>query len=268
MSASTLLPTCCAGIGRFYSALNNAAMLFYFYDQAIPSTSRAISGSARSTAPGVAPSHPHYYERHLFYRLPVGRSRVALEEFNIEAAFHAGRSVELLQSKLLTLRKIFKKKKVGVQDLRSLKDTAYELLKHSQRWKPEVFFHASLSMALERAAKRFLLVDGLWSICYVVGPPMKKDQWWDRFMKRTAVPERLFSHVARKGFLAKFQLFEDLREALEKYGQGERPSAQQIVSLKKRIFTKPCLITAYTRSLWDPWREDDEEFERSAGILQ
>lgn len=185
--------------------------------------------------------------------------------FDGDQAFRFTYKPAHLVKRLNTLRQIFAKETLCEDDLKILKGVAYSLLHHASFWSASDFEAAVPFRAVELAARRFLVADGLWCICALVGTAMNPAQWWDRFIAHAAIPESA----------AEVPLYRDqpnwrpmvgrFRHAIEQYRQRRRPAAAEVVDLKRAIFCDPGFHYRFRSYVWDPWRKDDEDFKRGSG---
>lgn len=147
-----------------------------------------------------------------------------------------------------------------------LTSIAERLLRFAAQWHPTQLEGTPPYNAIQHAARRFLVVDGLWNICVVVGPKMNRNQWWERLMAHVSVPQSLASYPLPDGSYVDWRPFLALlRHALEDFRQGKRPSPEVIVALKRMIFCDPKFHVRFRERPWDPWRRDDEDYKLKTG---
>lgn len=166
------------------------------------------------------------------------------------------------------MRTLFLEEEISEAGMLSLMSTVQFLLRFAARWSPSQLEGLPPYQGIEPAARGFLVVDALWDICSVVGPEMNQAQWWERLMTHTAVPQSLVSYPLSFGGVSNADrrpFLTSLRNALEDFRQGRRPSPEVVVALKRAIFCDPKFHFRFRDPLWDPWRSDDEDYRRTTG---
>lgn len=209
---------------------------------------------------------PGQIESHSFYRIPPAASHVQLPPFDGNLPLSNESQPRELSRWLATLREVFAKNTLSTNDLMTLRDTAYFLLHHASRWSPADFDKLTPHTTLEQAARRFLVADGVWCICAVVGPAMNQKQWWDRFIDHVVISETAVEQFFFKHRIDRRPLMRRFRNAIEEYRQRRRPEAEEIVSLKRTIFCNSRFHHRFRAPPWDAWRQDDEDFIRGLEV--
>lgn len=204
-------------------------------------------------------------ESHSFYRIPRAPPNVQTSLFNAAQAFVDTHRPADLSKKLGTLRELFAKQTLCADDLKILMSVAYTLLHHASRWSAYDFEGTAPFRAVEKAARRFLVADGVWCICAVMGAAMNPAQWWDQFIAHVAIPESAAHCILAKDQPNWRPMIGRFRRAIEQYRRRRRPEAAEIVDLKRAIFCNPRFHYSFRNGMWDSWRQDDEDFKRGSG---
>ena len=202
------------------------------------------------------------YETHPYYRIPTRDPSISILLKFDGLAQDKRNIVGVLQKypldcTLALIRDIFSKDLIGLEDIKKLVAAADKLLCYASVWKDDTYrLIEAPNKAVYMVARQLLLVDALWCICEVIGPGMERDQWWGSLMRKVKIPENfLVSTKGREGmrpFLRRAAL------AFEENSAGRRPSAREIVGLKRQIFKFPCIHSQFTTPRWNAWRKDDD----------
>lgn len=236
--------------------------LVVLLQQAVPSTSKAadLSDSTPLTASSTSSTG---FEHHKFYRLPLADAVEHDINFDGKRALEGGAIKRShLAKKLLKLRELFAKDRIGRTEVNLLLITADELLNYAGRLHPDDVKGLNPLKVVTRFARRFLLADAIWCICKVVGPSMNKNSWWNQFISHLMLSEEVVTKFSPSS--SHWPLVCRLQKAMEMFRQGIRPSAAEIVSLKRAIFCGPSTPFGVDGNSWRAWRKDDDEFERGS----
>lgn len=242
--------------------LKKTNCFFCCLEQAVLS---ATGGAGLSKSPSSAPSIPPTgLQNHSFYRLPRADSVVPAVCFDGRLALQSTTEPKHLAKKLLLLREVFAQDRVSSNNINLLVLLANDLLNYAAQLHPTDLEGNSPAQVVMPVARRFLLADALWCICEVVGPSMKKDQWWNLFISNIKITESVVEQ-RRVESNSWRPLIGRLRDAVELFGQGVRPTPQEIVHLKRAIFCGPNIPPRFKNREWHPWRKDDENYRRGSG---
>lgn len=187
-------------------------------------------------------------------------------QFDGNASFSILKEPKCLRRRLHLLRALFQKEEVSTTDLATLMAVAQCLLHFASRCHPAQLEGIPPVRAVEPAARRFLIVDALWSICTVVGSEMNQSQWWGRLMKHTEIPKSLLSNPPSGAPFSHRRFFLiSISNALEEFRHGKRPSPEEVVALKRIIFCDSKFSSRFSNRAWYQWRKDDEDHRRATG---
>lgn len=167
-------------------------------------------------------------------------------------------SKQCLEDLLLQIRKLLIKPHLSLAEAQALVDSTERLVRHAARYMPKDIKAGSKENLVLPLARRFLVADAVISAWQVVRPIMPMPARWRALAtKLSTAPVNwplLQSYPASRGSLT--DLTNELGEALEIYGQGQRPPAHTVVYLKRQIFFRR--PGDFADSRWDPWRQDNE----------
>ncbi|KAL8443156.1 hypothetical protein Emed_006940 [Eimeria media] len=196
-----------------------------------PSTS---SASAGGSAGHVAPST----SRDPFYRVPLRDPSIQLPPFDYHASDLWAPSSNSLSPALVQVRNILVQQSVDFVDGERLQLLAAHLVRLGKEAMPNIPSEHAKAAMVRALACRFLLMDALWGICETVGPPMKREQWWPIFAERLLGPSTEMHVRPKKRNPARAQekLLLQLQDALLKFRQGVRPSAEEAQTIKRALF--------------------------------
>ena len=62
--------------------------------------------------------------------------------------------------------------------------------------------------------------------------------------------------------VTRYNFLREVSFALDVYRTGTRPDPRMIIKVKQAIFRKPSINSSFEMAPWDPWREDDLEFDK------
>ncbi|KAL8438858.1 hypothetical protein Efla_000776 [Eimeria flavescens] len=202
------------------------------------------------------PPPPMPTNMHVYYRLPVVKPDAVRTCFDSDAAYKwAGGMIG--NRFLRVMHDLLRKPElnnIDVEDLvRASEQLVQYLLTRQTRNLPEM----SPRRRAELLGTRYLCFDVLISLTQVLGPAMRPQEWLPRLAR--AIPSNLPSsalHV-RKPNERFSELCKKLSEALALLKQGQRPSPEMTIYLKRNLFSLSGGPFCFKDKKWDPWRDDD-----------
>ena len=169
-----------------------------------------------------------------------------------------------LSYKLAAVQQIFSKPRLSTHDFHALFGSAYELVSYAAKVLNRKLAGRDAYSVVGPLARRGLVLDSLWGICYVVGTALHKGQWWDKLMAKITVPTAVDQLGVRKGYgHARLALVKRLVSAIDVCRTGKRPPPQELVEIKRAIFCGPVVHRDFTSPMWEPWRQDDKDLPGS-----
>ena len=210
-------------------------------------------------------------ETHPFYRVPTVQAasptgkRVTIRSLDLRLALSYPARQRLAITALRMSRAILKKDALTAADLNALLPNVESLCAFAITNMPVTYTRAQAKYALETFGMVFLVLDTLFCATEVLGERAMKQSWWPLVLHRirdaTFSPQMINVHTAQQSI--NLDIARTLHVALGYYSRGERPPAIMVVGLKKALLCTPGSTTKFATLLWDPWREDDEEWIRS-----
>ncbi|CDJ54083.1 hypothetical protein EBH_0020700 [Eimeria brunetti] len=194
-------------------------------------------------------------KRHPFYRLPGADFSGNIMPFSYaRAARYTTRSH--FPEVLASVRELLIKQQLRPNEIQSLILLAEQLVKAVCNMGK--FSHNFLAphRVREPAARRFLIADALWGISEVVGPLMRKDDWWNEVMDRLLLIPPM-SITMRKMESDGSDMVIRIIAALRVYQGGRRPPPREVIELKRMIFCSPKSPYMFRSPAFDKFREDD-----------
>ncbi|CDJ58311.1 hypothetical protein EMWEY_00015010 [Eimeria maxima] len=201
-------------------------------------------------------------EKHPYARLPTRVvENVPLEfQVNLERAVTRTRRrrhpIHLLRKahNLLLLQCLFP------MQLKELAETAENLIAHSMEYQSvDVSGHLTCR-AVERLALRFLIMDVVVSTMIVLGQSegLINNEHWNRFtsaVSHAGPPPIMRYYPGRPQFFS--GLAQQLTCAIQTLKTGIRPSAKELVKLKRKLFCLELSPVRLQTEDFEPWRQDD-----------
>ncbi|CDJ29844.1 LOW QUALITY PROTEIN: uncharacterized protein EMH_0053200 [Eimeria mitis] len=223
-------------------------------DLALPGNGTLVKAVTDGMCAHVFPTQA--IREHPLYRLPTLLPGVNIGRFDWEAALQSSAFPRKVPQKLLEIQKILRKRVLSQDDANKLKKLASDLLMFAVSTKESRLVRVSCGDLIAPLSFRFLVAEALWCACEILGPAAEKHHWWDSAMDQlTASP--LFQGSSESEKCVKSEQFVlQLIAALSVYRKGDRPSPQEVMSIKKTMFGPPPVHFCFTAMVWDWWRRD------------
>ncbi|CDJ64003.1 hypothetical protein, conserved [Eimeria necatrix] len=202
---------------------------------------------------------------HPYWRLPVVDPKNVRRSFRREFALSMYVR-ETTPMKLYTaMRGLFLKPALDAEDVEELISTAERLASYARiklAWKhmrPAPFHLA------RKIASIIVALDYLVCTVELLGEKMDAKNWWDLFVQQLylEIPVSSGKFVGNASVALK-KMVRRLSAALIIYKAGKRPPRDEVIELKRLIFTKLNTHCQFQNPLWDLWVEDDLKFMSSA----
>ncbi|KAL8434487.1 hypothetical protein ACSSS7_003133 [Eimeria intestinalis] len=204
-------------------------------------------------------------DQHPFFKLPVSWPRnVPLPEFDFKRWSNVA-PVDPLSTLLEEARRIFSQEELSVDDVRTLQLTGGQLISYvGRRFTRSLGLNDDATL-IPRLGIRVLLAHYLLLVCEVVGPNMKREQWWDPRMELILRPppgwqpptsqSALFHKGKRRAVLVKM-----LIDATTILRRGERLPARLIVPIMQRLICSPDTQKSFKGKGWRGFRRANRQF--------
>ncbi|CDJ32512.1 uncharacterized protein EMH_0044680 [Eimeria mitis] len=200
-------------------------------------------------------------DNHPYVRIPVLQQGVVPKKFRPSAIFADKLTDTMIYLPMLSLRSLFSKQSLNQEDADNL-ITASEALARAA-WVNALTCPrlTSPSFANEFLGRSFLALDSLVCTFQVLGDRMQKPVWWEEFIAAFDTNYD-FRGERSRGCTQRYirQFANRLLAALNIYKTGGRPPADEVIVLKRLLFSTKCSPKEFQDPIWDPWREDDELF--------
>ncbi|CDJ35951.1 uncharacterized protein EMH_0046740 [Eimeria mitis] len=161
---------------------------------------------------------------------------------------------------LASIRQLLVKEQLTADELQSLIDLAAKVVKNVYNMGKFRKGLVPLREVREHVMRRFIIADALWGICEVVGPSMRKEEWWKQVMEKLL----LFpSASVTSGHMqtGRFQVVRRFVAALQMYREGRRPAPREVIELKREVFCSPEAPPPFRSREYDIFRDDDTQEE-------
>ncbi|KAL8433604.1 hypothetical protein Efla_000748 [Eimeria flavescens] len=170
------------------------------------------------------------------YRVPALQANIVVmpvDYFRLQPDAHP----RTLFRALHMIRNLLMKPLLFEADVQLLRMKLANLFHFCRRSMPEISSGCTDRKLVYGLAVRFLTLDAAWACSEALGPSMDREAWWGAFSSDvvgSSLEARSKSELRHSGigFLA---LTNGLREALRKYRQGTRHSAEEALGLKKEL---------------------------------
>ncbi|KAL8452126.1 hypothetical protein Emed_001537 [Eimeria media] len=203
-------------------------------------------------------------DEHPFYRLPASWPRkVRLPGF-LYSAYFTSMPLDPLSTTLEKTRRILAKQDLSAEDVRRLQFIGEELLRYAGRYlsKPASLGNdANLLLCL---GPRVLLAHYLLIVCEVVGPNMRKEEWWGPLMGPILTPPSgwrppIPSPLKRKG-KGRGAVVQKVISVMGALRRGERLPANLIVPIMQDLLCSRDTQKFFRHSGWRGFRRADQRF--------
>lgn len=191
------------------------------------------------------------YLTHDLYRLPPLYEGEQLKSFSHVSSF------DRVSKLIYVVHKIFVKTSLSKEEAQKLISKAAELFAYSLKCLKGDLEGGDVENAVEGLARRFLVLDAMWSIGAVVGEAADKGTWWRAAVKaligRLEDWEAKFEKKHKQSRSKMRHLIPMLVLALRALKAGARPAPQFVVEIKKRLFGEHAPAYFRTRE-WNKMR--------------
>ncbi|KAL8429755.1 hypothetical protein ACSSS7_006371 [Eimeria intestinalis] len=227
-------------------------------DDTQPSTSLA----AQAELPPATAESDSLLKRHPYVHVPKvqpGAVRRTLKAFGYcpSSSLRANRSYEILKA----MHDLLVKSELNEEDAENLMKALEKLLVFVRAKIKPVASGQSFATIVERFGMYLLIFDSAICACEALGPATRVSQWWQQFVNHFKLEYPLDETEAtfwpQKIFSQKLAL--RLQQALQIYRTGIRPSANEVIHLKRMLFSSG--RTRFSEPRWDPWRKDDQVYQ-------
>ncbi|CDI79711.1 hypothetical protein, conserved [Eimeria acervulina] len=201
-------------------------------------------------------------EDHPFVRLPILQKDVVPRTFKVEEAFASKLLQNSPMSMYLTMRELFSKQSLNARDAQNLVFTCERLVNYGIHRLTTPLPRYTPFLISRRLANLLMMFDYVVCTAHIIGPKMGIERWWQQFVNLFRMDRSLLSppRVGRLGSDLLVRITYRLIDALEIYRTGGRPSALEIIQLKRLILCHLRAHSQFEHPHWVRWVEDDEEF--------
>lgn len=230
-------------------------------------SSTATTQSAPILASLLAPSPKEEdYLSHPFARLPVVRGRRGPYYVDFEGALFAENVTQNPLPLLRLVHGLLSQQEIAGEQLEFLATLGSKLAAHATKFHRLGLRYATPSRACERLGTRFLVLDAVVSTAIVLEQKVSL-QLWRRFVSTISheypKPPASMTNRGRRFFLANFAVL--LSNAVKTLKMGFRPSAEELVLLKRMLFCAPYSPPRYKAEGYDAWRFSELVHQGSTG---
>ncbi|KAL8444064.1 hypothetical protein Emag_005717 [Eimeria magna] len=233
-----------------------------------PASASSEVGFLLSAGPGAGLLPPQQPEAdlgppHPFVRLPRLKPGVRPRQFMAStmrlACFASRRHCDILSK----IRRLFRLSQLNEVEAGSLLSCAEELAAQAYYGLQDKSRGSSPFFAAARLGRKFLVIYYLLRASQVLGQQWPSELWWGELMER--IPHQYFFVWSRDRRASVFSasLANDLSRAIALLKSGIFPSPRVIIQLKRRLFCMPESPIKLKEKVWDPWRQDDEEAQKT-----
>ncbi|KAL8443902.1 hypothetical protein Emed_006497 [Eimeria media] len=230
-------------------------------DQEQPTTSIVVIDLVTPT-PSPNPQQSAL-ERHPFYRLPdiePGAIRRPFAEIPLYNETFLGGSFFRMVKRM---RELYLLPVLGPDEVEELMCAAESLMCYLRNHKSAGATSVlSPSHAIRYLGQYFMMLDSLLCARQLFGPQMVSDERWQALTESIdtdfTFPEP--NKYATPRALHNYALVSHLIPAMDLMKAGVRPTAQEIVTVKRMLLCSEFLDIHFKEPRWDPWRQDDAQF--------
>lgn len=202
---------------------------------------------------------------HPYVRLPVVDPKNVRRSFRREFALSMCVR-ETSPMKLYTaMRDLFLKPALNAEDVEELLSTAERLASYARIKLAWTHMRPAPFHLARKMASIIVALDYLVCTVELLGEKMDAKNWWDLFVQQLylEIPASSGKSVGNASAALK-KIVRRLTAALNIYKAGQRPPRDEVIELKRLIFTKLNTHCQFQNPLWDLWVADDVEFMSSA----
>ncbi|CDJ37772.1 hypothetical protein, conserved [Eimeria tenella] len=206
------------------------------------------------------------YLSHPFARLPVVRSPRGHFFVDFETALFTDNVTQNPLPLLRLVHGLLSQREIAGDQLEFLATLGSKLAAHAVKFHKQTLKYATASRACERLGARFLVLDAIVSTVIVLEQKVSL-QLWRNFVSSInheyPQPPSSLASRGRRLFLANFALL--LSNAVQTLKMGFRPSAEELVLLKRMLFCAPYSPPRYKVEGYDAWRFSELVHQGSTG---
>ncbi|CDI85518.1 hypothetical protein, conserved [Eimeria praecox] len=194
---------------------------------------------------------------HPFVRLPVLEDGVVIRHMEVKDLFKPFRGKVQPYFYLSTLRALFAKSVLDQDDVNKLVNAVEGLIGAAWHQAQRRFRKTRPLYAAEALGKNFLALDAIICAIQLLGDTMSVSTWWDEFISAfNCDPSIYLPPLVRQISVSNRRLIRRLLNVLEIYKKGERPSAEEVYEIKKKLFCSEDAPLHFKDFKWTPWRKD------------
>ncbi|CDJ28817.1 uncharacterized protein EMH_0002260 [Eimeria mitis] len=199
-------------------------------------------------------------KEHAYVRLPVLEEGVVPRYIRVPALFDKGQRKFSPHPYLLTLRRLFAKRRLNQQDADILMHAVERLASATLFRGEKVISTPSAFHVVEVLGDYFMIFDAIVCASQVMGKYMQLPLWWGKFTAKVHTSYTVSSAGGNGKQISTFHsnLAARLIAALNIYKRGERPPAEEVFALKALLFCAPMGYHRFKGPKWDPWRKDGD----------
>ncbi|KAL8440885.1 hypothetical protein Emag_007642 [Eimeria magna] len=204
-------------------------------------------------------------EEHPFFRLPKILPRAIRRKFRLTEVYRGGFSGTSCFQMLQKMRELFLKPVLGPEDVEELLRASESLVLYTRgHVVRERLTRLTPIRIIRQLGLHFMILDSLVCARQLLGPDMVPEQWWDALAGVFSTDYVVQPYEkAKEATKHNYSLIAGLRAAVELLKTGVRPSAAEIVKLKKMLFCSPYSAARFKDSQWNCWRQDAEMYART-----
>ncbi|CDJ52129.1 hypothetical protein EBH_0002850 [Eimeria brunetti] len=197
---------------------------------------------------------------HPFYRHPEMQLRLSTRTFSLDTAscFRTRRQDVVML--LADCKHLLKKPWLNTKEFDLLMEYAERLCGYASGRMPVA---STVKTPVGGLGRMFIVLDTLYCAAEALGQSSRKKEWWPMVANhiKGAGYHRKSNDVIRGKRTWSYPILSALRAALSYYRMGQRPPPRLVVNLKLALFLSPSPV--FQKSVWDPWRQDAEEWLES-----
>lgn len=226
----------------------------------LPSSAAAPTSSEAEAPVSAAPVVDA--RDHLYFRLPRLQEIPQGPVFNFDEALKLS-TARYLSPYLNTVRSLLVLPEIFGKDADTLMRAAAHLVSYAAQYMTDPLLKKDPSAVVPHLGQRFLLLDALLSVGYLLGPRMSIEHWWPRLgvMIQSSYTHERPSKCSRKCSY-NLALCDELITAIHCLKAGTRLTPRATVNLKQKLFCKKDSPNAFRRPQWDSWRQDNKDSKR------
>ncbi|KAL8434488.1 hypothetical protein ACSSS7_003134 [Eimeria intestinalis] len=229
-----------------------------------PSVSGIVAQESSSASRAGPSQDSPPVDQHPFSKIPVSWPRDAsLPEFDFEGRFSASPDAPL-STLLEEARRILARQDLSLGDVRTLQRLGGHLVSYAGRFFKRLVGLTSDAGLVPRLGNRVLLAHYLLLVCEVVGPSMRREQWWGPHMAHILTPPPGWQPLSESGVFLQRKgrgvLVKMLIDATAILRRGERLPARLIVPIMQQLICSPDTQKCFKGKGWRGFRRANRQF--------